>query len=83
MSFLILSPTFCSIFIWQWQGTGAPGYLGVHAVRPVGRACIPESGCVTTLPLLLMDHIVKAQTPRLKCAKTDHVLVSAKNLKID
>lgn len=60
----------------QWQVTGGLGYHGARAVRLVVRVCSPESGCATTLLQPLMDHSVRAQTPRHKCVRRDLVLVS-------
>ncbi|KAM7388095.1 hypothetical protein PAMP_024296 [Pampus punctatissimus] len=65
----------CAVFdLVQWQVTGDLGYHGAHAVRPVVRVCSPESGCATTPLQHLMGCSVKAQTPKLKCARRDIVL---------
>lgn len=61
----------------QWQVTGGLGYHGAHAVRPAVRVCSLESGSVTTLLQHLMDHCVRAQTLKHKCARKDFVLVRA------
>lgn len=70
----------CLFPLLQWRVTGGLGYHGAHAVRPVVRACSPESACATTPLQHLMGHSVRALTPKHKCARRDLVLVRAQGL---